>query len=113
MSTDSSKKPSKVNPGSDSASANQAAQTEQNTQVFNVLLLIICSFLVIIGLWQIFTDRMEDGLINVLIGVGLGNIPLGNWIDYKTAPLWQKVVFGFMAVFVVALSVFLIFEIAG
>jgi|688.fasta_scaffold230695_3 hypothetical protein len=92
-------------------SDNKQSQIQENTQVFNLLLIIICSALTIFGVYQVFSNRLEDGLINMIIGLGLSSIPFGGSFNYKEAPKWQKVIFFLLSIFVVASSLYLIYTI--
>lgn len=78
------------------------ATPPQDAKSINIILNIICAGLITIGLWQSFTNRLEDGLINIIIGVALITIPMSNGqFDYAKSPTWQK---GLM----IALSAFVV-----
>lgn len=68
----------------------------------NLVLNIVCAGLVAIGAWQIYDNRLEDGLISVIIGVALCAIPLSNGqFSNVTSPAWQKLLFTLLSIFVV------------
>lgn len=92
-------------------SDNKQSQIQENTQVFNLLLIIICSALTVFGIYQVFSSRLEDGLINIIIGLSLSSIPFGSSFKYKEASNWQKVIFFLTSVFVIASSLYLIYTI--
>jgi ABC-type sugar transport system permease subunit len=50
--------------------------------------IVVSAGLAIIGVFQIFTNRLEDGIINIIIGSSLSFsfFPF----DYDKAPIWQK-----------------------
>jgi hypothetical protein len=56
--------------------------------VIHYMGILICSGLSLIGLYQLFTSRIEDGIINIIIGTSLvfTFIPF----DYNKAANWQK-----------------------
>jgi hypothetical protein len=56
--------------------------------VIHYMGLAICGGLSAIGIYQIFTNRVQDGIINIIIGSSLifSFIPF----DYNKAKNWQK-----------------------
>jgi hypothetical protein len=67
----------------------------------NLVLNIICAGLVVIGFWQIYQNRLEDGLINIIIGIALNVIPLSNGqLNYPNSPWWKKIIIILLCVFV-------------
>jgi hypothetical protein len=61
----------------------------QETNIIHYLGIIICAMLAVLGGYQIITNRIEDGIINIIIGTSLSFsfIPF----DYNKAEKWQKV----------------------
>jgi len=53
---------------------------------------------------------MEDGLINIVISMGLGSIPFSSTeFNYNKSPFWVKAIFTVLAVFVVIATVYLVY----
>jgi hypothetical protein len=52
--------------------------------------IVVCAGLAIIGIFQIFTNRLEDGIINIIIGSSLSFSFFQ--FDYNKAPMWQKAI---------------------
>lgn len=76
----------------------------------NYILYINCVLLIIIGIWQIFTNRIEDGLINVIIGSSLITIPsTQNNFNYTNSPTWQKIGLVTLVAIVVIASIFVLY----
>ena len=85
-------------------------KTQNDTQVFNVLLAFVCFGLILLGFFQTFTNRLEDGLINMVIGIGLLSVAFsGTNFTYKTAPLWQKILIAAGSAFVVISSFYIVY----
>jgi hypothetical protein len=81
----------------------------KNTKTSNYFFLVICGFLTLLGLFQLFTNKVEDGILNLIIGTSLGSSFLP--IDYKKAPVWQKILLSVYAIVVILATIYLISKI--
>jgi fluoride ion exporter CrcB/FEX len=105
-----SQKKSTISKNNQTQTTPKTPQPQDQTQVFNLLLYIICGALIILGLYEVFTERVEDGLINIIIGSGLIGIPItNNGFSYNTAKLYQKVLVFALSIFVVGATLYLIY----
>jgi ABC-type sugar transport system permease subunit len=68
--------------------ANTQNSNSPATNATHQIGIVVCMGLAIIGIFQIFTNRLEDGIINIIIGSSLSFsfFPF----DYDKAPRWQK-----------------------
>jgi len=90
-------------------SQNNPAHNSQNQQnVIHYLGIVICGLLSAFGLYQIFTNRIEDGIINLIIGGSLifSFIPF----DYNQAAKWQKVLFIIYTIALLAGIIYVLFK---
>ena len=91
-------------------SKKEQTNIEKDTKVFNILLVFICAILFGFGIYQISTNRLEDGLINLVISTGLGSIPFSTpGFNYNKSPFWVKAIFTVLAIFVVISTVYLVY----
>jgi hypothetical protein len=66
--------------------------------------------LLIFGIYEIATNRLEDGLINIVISIGLGSIPFSsNDFNYNKSPFWVKALFTILAVFVIFVTIYVVY----
>ena len=79
----------------------------QNSRTTIYISSVVFSLLVILGIRDISVGRVEDGLINMIIGVGLGSSFLP--IDYPKAPVWQKALLILVGIFVLAATAYLLY----
>lgn len=81
---------------------------QQETNVIHYLGILICTCLALLGVYQMFTNRIEDGVINIIIGssLSLSFIPF----DYNKAPLWQKGLIISVGVLLLIATVYLLYN---
>ncbi len=84
---------------------------DQEKNIIHYMGIIICVSLAILGIYQIITDRLQDGIINIIIGTSLlfSFIPF----DYKKAPFWQKslvIIYGLFLIVGIAYVLFMGFS---
>jgi|GEM_PF-5907800 len=81
---------------------------QPQTTVMNYMGLVICGGLAIIGISQLFTNRFEDGIINIIIGSSLTSVFFP--FDYNKAKTWQKSLIIIYTLAILVAFVFVLFN---
>lgn len=78
--------------------------------IWDLILTIVCFILIILGVYESSTGKVEDGLINIVIGTALLSIPIsGATLNYKSALNWQKIILIVSTVVVIGAISYLIY----